>query len=234
VFINGRPSLTSRQDGNSTGTPRFSGAFFLLPVTQYSSAVQPLAFALLIVHAEVPVKTLNPFVPTVPLITLPNRSQRERFKTWFFAVLAAHVAVFLVLLLKDYRDELTVNARSLPEAVGSPTTETLGAPVATPMPETKSPPPNSLLAQTIPAPVAPPIPPTASTQPATAHSDPFYYVVKSGDTLSQLAKLYGTTVRAIKTVNNLGTERLAVGQKLKLPSALAATVLPTPVMTGSL
>ena len=45
------------------------------------------------------------------------------------------------------------------------------------------------------------------------------YVVKSGDVLERIAKSHGTSVKAIKTANNLKTDRLKVGQKLKLPAA---------------
>ena len=52
------------------------------------------------------------------------------------------------------------------------------------------------------------------------------YVVKSGDTLTKIAKAHGTTVRAIKAANNLTTNRIAVGKKLKIPSKAEA---PAPV-----
>ncbi|MBU6398812.1 MAG: LysM peptidoglycan-binding domain-containing protein [Verrucomicrobia bacterium] len=48
------------------------------------------------------------------------------------------------------------------------------------------------------------------------------YTVKSGDTLGRIAKRHGTTVKAIKAANALRTDRITVGQKLKLPSAKAA------------
>ncbi|HKI69078.1 MAG TPA: LysM peptidoglycan-binding domain-containing protein [Verrucomicrobiae bacterium] len=43
------------------------------------------------------------------------------------------------------------------------------------------------------------------------------YVVKSGDTLSKIARHYGVTVSAIRSANNLITDRILVGQKLKIP-----------------
>lgn len=57
------------------------------------------------------------------------------------------------------------------------------------------------------------------------------YVVKSGDTLTKIAKAHGTTVRAIKAANNLSTNRISVGKKLKIPSKgeAPAPVAPTPV-----
>jgi LysM repeat protein len=53
------------------------------------------------------------------------------------------------------------------------------------------------------------------------------YVVKSGDTLTKIAKSHGTTVKAIESENNLSTTKIKVGQKLKIPAA-AATAAPAP------
>jgi LysM repeat protein len=59
------------------------------------------------------------------------------------------------------------------------------------------------------------------------------YVVKSGDTLTRIAKRYGITARAIQSENSLSTTRITVGQKLKIPakteSAPAAAPVPAAV-----
>jgi len=66
------------------------------------------------------------------------------------------------------------------------------------------------------------------------------YVVKSGDTLTKIAKQFGTTVKAVETENNLSTTRIKVGQKLKIPAKIEgaappvsapepAPVMPTPM-----
>lgn len=55
------------------------------------------------------------------------------------------------------------------------------------------------------------------------------YVVKSGDTLTKIAKAHGVTVKAIESANNLSTTKIKVGQKLKLPAkAEAAAAAPAP------
>jgi len=62
-----------------------------------------------------------------------------------------------------------------------------------------------------------------SANPATSEQ---MYAVKSGDTLSTIARQYGTTVRTIRAANNLRTDSIKVGQKLKIPgknSSLGAT-----------
>ena len=52
----------------------------------------------------------------------------------------------------------------------------------------------------------PPAPPSGKT-----------YVVQSGDNLSVIARRYGTNVKALKSANDLMSDRLLVGQVLKLP-----------------
>jgi LysM repeat protein len=64
------------------------------------------------------------------------------------------------------------------------------------------------------------------------------YVVKSGDTLTKIAKAHGTTVKAIETENNLSTTKIKVGQKLKIPAKAEAAVpapaaAPAPAMPAS-
>lgn len=44
------------------------------------------------------------------------------------------------------------------------------------------------------------------------------YVVKSGDNLYAIARKYNTTVNEIKSLNNLGSDILSVGQILKIPT----------------
>jgi len=54
------------------------------------------------------------------------------------------------------------------------------------------------------------------------------YVVKSGDSLTKIAKAHGTTVKAIKAENNLSSDHIKVGQKLKMPGSAAPTAAPAP------
>jgi LysM repeat protein len=44
------------------------------------------------------------------------------------------------------------------------------------------------------------------------------YTVKSGDTLTKIAREHGTTVTALRELNGLRTDRINLGQKLKLPA----------------
>jgi LysM repeat protein len=57
-----------------------------------------------------------------------------------------------------------------------------------------------------------------------AAADGSTYVVKSGDALEKIARSHGTNVKTIKAMNNLRTDRITVGQKLKLPAKTPATL----------
>jgi LysM repeat protein len=77
----------------------------------------------------------------------------------------------------------------------------------------------------IPAPTTGAVAPTAATGVDTGAET---YSVKSGDTLSKIAKAHGTTIKAIQSENNLATTVIKVGQKLKIP-AKAEVAAPAPV-----
>lgn len=49
------------------------------------------------------------------------------------------------------------------------------------------------------------------------------YVVKAGDTLTKIAKHLGTTIAAIKSANNLRTDRILIGKKLIIPESASAS-----------
>ena len=48
---------------------------------------------------------------------------------------------------------------------------------------------------------------------------PITYIVKSGDTLMRIAKAHGISVGALKSANDLASEKITVGAKLKIPTA---------------
>ena len=45
-----------------------------------------------------------------------------------------------------------------------------------------------------------------------------YYVVKAGDTLYSIARLFNTDVSSLKKINNLSDDNLSIGQKLLIPN----------------
>jgi len=48
------------------------------------------------------------------------------------------------------------------------------------------------------------------------------HVVKGGENLTRIAKTYGVTLKELRAANNLKTDRILVGQKLKIPAAAPA------------
>jgi LysM repeat protein len=72
------------------------------------------------------------------------------------------------------------------------------------------------------------IPPPAPATTATATATPtptngdIIYAVKSGDTLSKIATNFHSSVKAIRSANNLKTDSIRVGQKLTIPKSGAA------------
>ena len=68
---------------------------------------------------------------------------------------------------------------------------------------------------------------TGSTlAPAPATMGENMYEVKSGDTLTRIAARNNTTVKELKALNGLTTDRINVGQKLKLPPPPAPAPVP--------
>ena len=68
---------------------------------------------------------------------------------------------------------------------------------------------------------------SAGVSPGAVGAGGELYTVKSGDTLTKIAKTHGTSVKAIESANNLTTTKIKVGQKLKIP-AKAETAVPAP------
>jgi LysM repeat protein len=60
---------------------------------------------------------------------------------------------------------------------------------------------------------------TTSTKTATVSNvEGSVYVVKPGDTLTKIAKTHGVSIRELKSANKLQTDKISVGQKLKIPA----------------
>jgi len=167
-------------------------------------------------------KTSNPFVPTVTLIDLPQRNRREQFKIGMYTVLIAQLVIVLGLLMYNKNGTSAVAFASDPYGTApvQPETATIAAtrsdsPVAEPSATLT--PTAALLGQSV-QPVA--VSPSASASPATQPTEASY-VVKSGDTLSRIARIHGITIKALKSANSLDSERLTVGRKLKIPETKA-------------
>ena len=62
---------------------------------------------------------------------------------------------------------------------------------------------------------------------AAASGGPQVYTVKSGDSLIKIAGQFGTTVKALRSANSLTTDKIVVGQKLKVPAKVSAPSAPS-------
>ncbi len=62
---------------------------------------------------------------------------------------------------------------------------------------------------------------SAKSTPALPDGPAVTYVVKTGDTLTKIAKAHHTTPKAIRAASNLKTDRILVGQKLQVPQGAA-------------
>lgn len=83
-----------------------------------------------------------------------------------------------------------------------------------------------------PAPVPTPSTPAQPTAPAVTIPNVTEYVVISGDTLGHISSKFGTTVANLKALNNLNSDIIYVGQKLKVTAQAASPsqpVVTTPV-----
>ena len=90
-----------------------------------------------------------------------------------------------------------------------------------------------LPAATPPAQSTPTLGYTEPGKPETASSSNLH-TVKAGETLTKIARAHGTTVKAIRAANNLKSDRLVVGQKIKLPPPQTATRSTAPAKNSAL
>lgn len=69
-------------------------------------------------------------------------------------------------------------------------------------------------------------------QPTTLMTSSTRYTVRSGDTLSKIAKKHGTSVREIKAANSKTSDMIRIGEQLVIPgSGTSAAATPAPVST---
>jgi LysM repeat protein len=179
---------------------------------------QVLASAMLIAATVSRMSAQNPFqIPTCFKLDIEQR-RRERFKKTVVTAVIVSVAVVIGLLIEgcvseksqanDIQNQATAqNSIQTPEPTGTATAQTGQEPVSK----------ISLPVQ--PCPVATVPKQTAAPADPPHISGAAVYLVKSGDTLSRIAKSHHTSIKAIKEANKLATDRISVGEKLQVPAA---------------
>ncbi|MGA2786528.1 MAG: LysM peptidoglycan-binding domain-containing protein, partial [Verrucomicrobiota bacterium] len=168
-----------------------------------------------------------------------------QFRAGVYAVLITATILIMGMLIQGCRTQQSLSAGAAIQPVVRPDLRTprqATNPLPTPMaqtetaaetnwitPQSASLPENVTLPEPGPTPVAQSVPPAPApllatqVHKASAHHAHGVYVVKSGDTLSRIARAHGTTVKALKTANHLSSDRIFAGEKLKLSQAKSVT-----------
>jgi len=158
----------------------------------------------------------NPFqVPDCFKLDIEQR-RRERFKKTVVTAVIVSVAVVVGLLIEGCVSEKSQPNPTVSENSVQTPTETVKTASAPQAPQTQH-----TISQTIPPVQTRPVAlvkTAAPVQPVETTGEAFYFV-KSGDTLSHIAKSHNVTIKALKSANELGTDRIVVGEKLKIPAA---------------
>lgn len=74
---------------------------------------------------------------------------------------------------------------------------------------------------------------TQAVTAGTTESGGQTYVVKSGDTLTRIARRHHVTLKELRAANNLATDHIKVGQKLKIPAKAEAAAPETAPETAA-
>jgi LysM repeat protein len=166
----------------------------------------------------------NPFNLPTTYLADQQQMRRERVKVTFYAVVGTMVVFCLTLLFQGCKHQqigteipAEVSSMTPPVETASSTLQSMEEPhsqtvtaahAATPQaPAVQSPPVQAAVVQPSPAPVPRPV----------AAAPSIDYVIKQGDSLFGIAKAHGTTVQAIKSANQLSSDRILVGKSLKIP-----------------
>jgi LysM repeat protein len=150
----------------------------------------------------------NPFqVPTIFQNDAQRRS-RERFRKGVIASIVAAVLLLVGLLIQGCKSERSASVTPLPQLAAIPA----AAPQSTQPALVPTPHPN-------PGVMPQPVPTVQKASMTPTFSQPAVYVVKSGDTLTRIAKAHGITVKALRSANDLANDQIVVGAKLKIPTA---------------
>ena len=162
--------------------------------------------------------TSNPFqIPVCLQRADSQQRRRERFKRGFIAIVAAIVVLLVGLLIEGCMTEKSTGPAPTPgqTITVQPTPQSYSDSVADPKSDQSTQPKVAVARQT----TQPTTSSTGTTSPVSHSAKTSIYTVKSGDTLSHIAKTHGITLKALRAANNLEGDRIVVGAKLKIPEA---------------
>ena len=162
--------------------------------------------------------TSNPFqIPVCLQRADSQQRRRERFKRGFIAIVAAIVVLLVGLLIEGCMTEKSTGPAPTPgqTITVQPPPQSYPDRMADQKSNQSTEPKAAVVRQT-----TLPATSSASTTSTVSHSaKTSIYTVKSGDTLSRIAKAHGITLKALKAANNLEGDRIVVGAKLKIAEA---------------
>ena len=157
----------------------------------------------------------NPFqIPSCLQRADSQQRRRERFKKGFIAAVVAVVILLVGLLIAGCMSEqtaATTPVKKVTKSTDLPASWTNPALMVEQKPKPGPQPNLNATSRTA--------PPVSKEKAMTASHPEALYVVKSGDSLTRIAKVHGTTVKALKAANGLENDRIVVGARLKIPTA---------------
>ena len=160
-------------------------------------------------------KNTNPFIPQGSV--LEHNKRRLRMKLAVGCVLAVCVAGMSAILIQGCTNEKKENP--------TPSEPTNNVAIDTNLPPASTNPPVALPPVTTNPPVSVIVPPTPE---ATGTE----YAIVKGDTLANIAKVHGISLKALQLANpTVVPTKLKIGQKITIPAA--ATPAPTTSATGT-
>jgi len=150
----------------------------------------------------------NPFqIPTCVQRDLQQRRQK-RFQKIVIASISAVATLIIALLIEGCMSERAKASTGVSDETAQFDSSLIAVSPTSPSPAS----PKTAMPSVASAAVKPGLPPVVSAAESV-------YVVKSGDTLTRIARLHRTSVKALKAANGLDNDMLVVGIKLKLPTA---------------
>jgi LysM repeat protein len=157
----------------------------------------------------------NPFqIPSCLQRADSQQRRRERFKKGFIGAVVAVVILLVGLLIAGCMSEQTAATTPVKKVTKSTDLTASWTSQTSAVEQKPKPGPQPNLNAT--SRIAPPV---SKEKAVTASHPEALYVVKSGDSLTRIAKVHGTTVKALKAANGLEGDRIVVGARLKIPTA---------------